>query len=129
LVQKRIQCFRIKDELSIVMNHWMISTPNRYWLQKTIQRLYDSGLFFKWVEWADWSYMLGENLLIETTPLERIPDCIKFDKFGATIIVLVVLSCVALTCEVMEYIVRNRSWFYFKVNNLICKKFFKKLKN
>jgi len=83
-VEKKIQCFRIKDELASNMQHWQISTPNRYWLQTTIERIYDSGLFFKWFEWAPWSFALKHNLMKHTMPLEWIPDFIEFDKIGAT---------------------------------------------
>jgi len=91
--------------------------------------MYDSGLFFKWHEWADWKYELKEKLLAETMPLEWIPDFIEFDKIGATIIVLAILCCFALACEVAEYIFRNRRWFYFKVSSVICKKIWNSCRN
>jgi len=68
------------------------------------------------------------NMLVETMPLEWIPDFIEFDKIGATTIVLAVLICFSLPCEVIELIFKNRKNIYSKLTHISFKKVLKKLK-
>ncbi|CAL8128534.1 unnamed protein product [Orchesella dallaii] len=60
-LENKMESIQLKQEFTQILAHWKIGTPNRYWMMKTIQRTYDSGLFFKWKEWADWSYALNKT--------------------------------------------------------------------
>jgi len=110
------KCFQVKHDKNVMMSLWKIKTPSRYWMMKTIQRIYDSGLSNKWAEWKDWRYARKKNLQHELIRKKKLrPDYVTSVKIFKVLSIFIVLIFVAFLCEVIQIIFDRRNVYYAKI--------------
>ncbi|CAL8124324.1 unnamed protein product [Orchesella dallaii] len=97
-------CLTLEERLREQLFFWDIKTENQYWLQVTLQRVFASGLYYKWEEWSTWSRLLNKNLLKVNDKLSPTSDYIQMEKFRYMLYIwwgLILVSLLAFCNEIV----------------------------
>jgi len=98
-------CNTLDETVLPSLKTWDFKTENGFWLKQTFQRVVQSGLYYRWGEWAALHLQPRKHSKYEKTPV--VSDVVGFSKFFC---VSIIWLCVLVLAFIVACLEKNNSF-------------------
>lgn len=97
-----ISCNLVKEEIDKMPWYFVIHTMNRYWMMKTMQRIYEGGLMPWWDTMAQYAEANMNRKTFISKHVSMTPNLIKASEIFCVLFLLLVLDAMAIAIFMLE---------------------------